>query len=540
MKKTLIFGHKKPDTDSVTSSIVLSYLKNQLGEKTEPRVLGDINKETEFVLNYFGFKTPKYLNDVRLQIKDVNYINDVVLHKNDSIYNGYQYMSSTTISMIPVVDDDGTYLGVASMKDAISNLISGELGNLHTSYDNLLDALNGEEILRFDEEIIGNIIVPSYRSETFKEKIPIDRNSVLIVGDRHGIIDYAVNNCASIIILTNGVTMKPEHFEIAKNNHVDIIRTKYDGITTANLVVLSNYIKTRLKTVGIITVNENDSLSEVLELANKKKYSNYPVLNNKGKCLGIFRPNIADNRNPKKVILVDHNEKEQSVIGLDEAEIVEIVDHHKIGNIGTNYPINFRNMPLGCTETILYLMFKENKMEIPKNIAGLMISGIISDTLLLTSPTTTEIDKIALNELAEIAEVNIKEYGLEMFKAGSSITDLSIEEVIRGDFKAFAVDSQKIGVGQVLMMNTDEILNQMNLYVDKLDEIAKNEEFEAIALFVTDILNNGSYLLFNSNSQKLFSNVFDVENIEEGYFFENVVSRKKQIVPKIMNYLENK
>ena len=449
MEKILVFGHQKPDTDTVTSAIVLSYLKNKLGMNSEPRVLGNINNETKFVLDYFKVKTPKFLNDVRLQIKDVDYTKNCFLKENNSIFNGYKYMNETKISTIPVINSKGKYLGAISMKTALSNLIEGNLNKLDTSYDNLLEALNGKEILRFDKEIKGNILTAGYRSTTFKEKVEINKESVLIVGDRHSIIEYAVENSASIIILTNGVKMKEEHLKIAKKNHVDVISTDYNTLIASNLVVLSNFVKTKLETKSIITINENDPLSEVLELANKKKYSNYPVLDNENNCLGVFRVSTAYSRHPKQVMLVDHNEKEQSVIGLDEADIIEIVDHHKIGNIGTTMPINFRNMPLGCTETILYLMYKENNVEIPKKIAGLMMSGIISDTLLLSSPTTTDIDKKALKELSKIAKVDYKEYGMEMFKAGSSIKGKSISEIIRGDFKNFMVDNQKVGIGQV-------------------------------------------------------------------------------------------
>ena len=539
MEKTLIFGHQKPDTDSVTSAIVLSYLKNQLGIEAEPRVLGDINNETEFVLNYFNVDRPKFLNDVRLQVKDVDYTRDCFLMENDSIFKGYQYMKETNIGTIPVVDSDGKYVGAVSMKDVASNLINNDLGKLNTSYDNLLEALNGKEILRFDKNIQGNIISPSYRSTTFKENINIDKESVLITGDRHSIIEYAVENSASIIILTNGVEMKEEHLEIARKNHVDVISTDYDGLVTANLVVLSNYIKSKMKTKEIVYINENDALGEVLDLANKKKYSNYPVVDNDGKCLGVFRVSMAYSRHPKQVILVDHNEKEQSVVGLDEAEIIEVVDHHKIGNIGTNVPINFRNMPLGCTETILYLMYKENNVEIPKEIAGLMMSGIISDTLLLSSPTTTDVDKMALEELSKIAEIDYKEYGMEMFKAGSSMKGKSISEIIHGDFKNFMVDNQKVGIGQVSTMSTEEIMSKQDEFVKSLNEDAQEEGYTAVALFVTDILKNGSYIFFNEKARSIFSNSFGVENIEEGHFFEGLVSRKKQIVPKLMNYMDN-
>lgn len=540
MENILIFGHQKPDTDSVTSAIVLSYLKNKLGFNTEPRVLGDINNETKFALDYFGFESPKYLNDVRLQIKDCDYVSDCFLKETDSIFDGYNLMNETKIGTIPVISKDGKYVGAVSMKDVAGDLISGNISDICTSYDNLLEALDATEILRFDKEITGKIIMPSYSSSTFKELIDINEESVLIVGDRHSIIEYAVENCASIIILTNGVTLPEKFMETAKKNHVDVISTKYDGITTANLVVLSNYIKDNVASSGIITVNENDSLYDVLEIANKKKYSNYPVLNNEGKCLGIFRANITDNKHPKRVILVDHNELEQSAVGLDEAEIVEVVDHHKIGNIGTNAPINFRNMPLGCTETILYLMFKESGIDIPKNIAGLMLSGIISDTLLLTSPTTTDVDKEALEALSKIAGVDYNEYGMEMFKAGSSMEGKSISEIIHGDFKNFTIDNQKVGIGQVSTMSTEEIMSKSSEFIATLNEIAKNEDYTAVCLFVTDILKNGSYVFFNEDSKDIMSGAFGVADIEEEHFFDGLVSRKKQVVPKIMAYMDNK
>lgn len=537
MEKTLIFGHQKPDTDSVTSAIALSYLKNSLGLNTEPRVLGDINNETNFALEYFNVDAPKYLNDVKLQIKDTEYTKDSFLNENDSIFKAYKLMNETNIGVIPVISENKKYIGALAMKDVANNLIFGNISELNTSYDNLLEAIKGKEILRFDKEIIGNIIVPSYRTTTFKDSVDIDKESVLIVGDRHGIIEYAVNNSASIIILTNGVKMKEEHLEIARKNNVDVISTEYDGITTANLVRLSNYVKNKINKNDIICVNENDSLSEVLDMAAKKKYSNYPVINNNGDCLGLFRISMAESKKPKKVILVDHNEKEQSVIGLDEAEIVEVVDHHKIGNIGTSAPINFRNMPVGCTGTILYLLYKEHNIEIPREIAGIMLSAIISDTLLLTSPTTTEIDKKALDELSIIANVDAQKYGMEMFKAGSSMDGKSINDIIFIDFKNFDVDSMKVGIGQVSTMTTDEIMNKKEDFISELNEIAENQGYVAVALFVTDILKNGSYILFNESAKDIFAKSFNVENIEEGYFFEGLVSRKKQVVPKIMNYM---
>ncbi len=536
----MVFGHQRPDTDAITSAIVLSNLKNKLGMDTEPRSLGDINNETAFVLDYFKMEAPKYLNDVHLRVKDVDYLKDCFLHEKDSIFKAYNYMNETKIGTMPVVDDKGKFKGVVSMKDVAGNLISSELGYLNTSYDNLLEALNGKEILRFDREIKGNIVAASYRSTTFKEKVKIDKETVLIVGDRHSIIEYAVLNSASIIILTNGIQMKKEHLEIAKKNNVDVISTEYDGLKTANLVVLSNYIKDKMITDGIEYVCEDDTVTQSLEIAKKMKFSNYPVVNYDGKCLGVFKVNAAENKHPKRVMLVDHNEIEQSVAGLEEAEIMEIVDHHKIGNVGTRMPINFRNMPLGCTETVLYLMYKESNVDITKDIAGLMMAGIISDTLLLTSPTTTDTDRKVLKEVAEIAGIDYEKFAMDMFKAGSSIEGKSITEVIHGDFKNFTMGGQRVGIGQVSSMNPEEVMAKKDEFVQGLNTLAKDEDYAAICLFVTDIMKNGSYLIYNEQSKELFSSSFGIKNIPQGHFFEGLVSRKKQMVPKIMNYMERK
>jgi len=538
LEKTLIFGHQKPDTDSVTSSIVLSYLKNHLGEDTEPRVLGNINNETKFVLNYFNVDAPRYLNDVRIQIKDVDYIKDCFLNENDSIFKGYQYMNETKIGTIPVIDDNGCYKGAVSMKDAISSLISGKIGWLHTSYDNLLEALNAKEILRFDKEIEGNIYSPSYRSATFKEQVKIDKDSVLIVGDRHSIIEYAVNSSASIIILTNGVEMKPEHLEIAKKNHVDVISTNYDGLTTANLVVLSNYIKDKIKNEKIISVNENDALYDVLEMANKKKFSNYPILNNDGKCLGIFRLSIADNNNPKKVILVDHTDFNQTAIGIEEAEITEIIDHHNLSAIGTKVPIDVRTKPVGSTCTIIYKMFRERNIDIPRDIAGVMLSAILSDTMIFKSPTATPEDIEVANNLAVIAGVDVNDYGYKMFKAASSIEGMSVADLINIDFKGYNVGNSQIAISQVFTMDYEEIEKNLDEYLDKLDEISKN--YICVVSFITDVYKNGSYILYNRAASEIVKDALNLDEVYPGVYIPDLVSRKKQMLPALLEVIEKR
>ena len=538
MEITYVFGHKKPDTDSVTAAISLSYLKNKLGDNTEPRVLGDINNETKFALKYFNTEQPKYLNDVKLQIKDLNYRRGYFISNKESIKRAYEYMTEKGISTIPVVDSNNKFEGALAMKDIARHQISGDYRHLYTSYDFLLEILDGEEILRFDEEIDGQLKAAYYRSTTFIENMEIKDNTVLIVGDRHSIIEYAVMNKAKLIIITGNKEIKDEHIQIARQNKVNIIRTPKASFDVSVHIGLANYIKTVKYTQQFVCFDEEDDVNDLIETSNKLRYSYYPIVDKENNCLGLIKLADLNDKTPKKVILVDHNEYSQSVDGIEEAEILEVVDHHKIGNVGTTMPINFRNMPVGSTNTIIYLLFKENNVTIPKDIAGLMLSGIISDTLLLKSPTTTNTDVLAVKELADIAGVDYEVYGKELFKAGSSLKGKTIEEILYTDFKNFEINNKKVGVGQVFTMNPEEFLKKKEQYVELINKVANQNDYYIVALFVTDLVTNGSYLFYNENAHDTLDNCFDNQELEEGIYLKDYVSRKKQIIPRIMQVME--
>lgn len=538
MEKTYIFGHKNPDTDSVTASIAFSYLKNQLKENTVPMVLGEINKETKYVLDYFGVKQPEFLNDVKLQIKDIKYKKGIYFEENESIYNTYYYMMNQNLSTIPIVDKDKKMLGIVSMKDIAKNQLSNSTDKLNTSFNNIVETLNGKEILKFDDEIKGNINVALLRSTTFIQNIKLDSDSILIVGDRHSIIEYAINCGVKLIIITKDGDIKSSHLEIAKEKGINVIQTRLDTYKVVKLINLCNYVKTITLTKNVFCFDENDTVNNFIDFANKTKYTNYPIINKQNECLGLLRLADLADKNKKKVILVDHNSKEQTVDGIDEAEILEIVDHHNIGSIGTTSPISFRNMPVGSTNTILYTIFKENNIDIPKDIAGLMLSGIISDTLILMSPTTTKLDKEIVKDLSKIAGVNYSEYGMNMFKAGSSLEGMSKTDVLYNDFKKFTTNSGKLGIGQIFTMDIDCIKNELDEYVNMLDEVCKNEDYKTIALFVTDIINNGSYVIFNTSSKDLVQSAFNLKDGKECSYIAGCVSRKKQMLPNLLNELE--
>lgn len=540
MEQTFIFGHKKPDTDSVCSAISLSYLKNKLGYNTIPMVLGEINHETKFVLNYFKIKVPKYLNDVKLQIKDLNYSKGIYINQYNSLYNVYNYMNNNQITNVPIVDENQKFLGMTSMKDITKDLITNDFETLCTSYNNIVEALAGKELLRFDDKIEGNILVASYKSTTFIENVKIDHNTILIVGDRHSIIEHAIENKVKLIILTGSSRIKEEHLQKARENKVNIIKTNYFSFKVARTIELANYVKNIINNDNIVCFDELEDVNDFSDLANKTRYSYFPVVNKKNQCLGLIKLADLASKNKKKVILVDHNEYEQSVDGLEDAEIIEIIDHHKLGNIGTSLPINFRNMPVGSTNTIIYLMYKENHIEIPKEIAGIMLSGIISDTLLFASPTTTELDKQIGTHLANIAQVNINEFAMEMFKAGSILKGKNYEEILYTDFKTFTISNKKIGVSQISTINVEEFDKASNDYINLIEKIATNNNYHILILLVTDIINNGSYIYYNKAAEDILNNCFEISEIKEGYYLKGVISRKKQIIPPIMDFFDKK
>ena len=539
MEKTFIFGHKKPDSDSVMSAIGLSYLKNKLGDSTEQRILGNVNKETKYALDYFGLKEPEYLNDVKLQIKDVNYHKGFLIKDTDSIYDGYQKMLKEGLTGIPVVQQKNAFLGLITIKDLSHMVVNANFEELFTSYSNIMKVLKGEEILRFDDEIVGKILVAAYRSTTFINQVPLSSNDVLIVGDRHSVIEYAVESGVKLVVLSGDSEIKEKHIEIARKNKVNIIRTPYDSYHITRLLPLTNYIKTMIRSYNPTKFEESEYVDTVLDINNKLKHTNYPVVDRKNRCLGLLKIIDLNEKHPKNVILVDHNEKLQSVEGLDEANILEIFDHHNLGSITTSSPINFRNMAVGSTCTIVYTLYKERGVEIPKEIAGALLSGILSDTLILKSPTATPRDREAVEELSRIAEVDYQEYGMNMLKAGTSLDGMTKEDVLYNDFKLYTVNEKTFAIGQFFTMNFDEMKKELEEYVHTLDEVAEANNYDFVALYVTDIIQNGSYVIFNTKGQEVVDVVYGKENLPEGYFVDNCVSRKKHVVPLIMEVFEN-
>ena len=537
MEKVYIFGHKKPDTDSVAGAISFAYLKRKLGINAEARILSEVNKETIYALNRFGFEVPKYLNDVKVELKDIKYNKNYYANQNDSIFNVYNTFNEHGITGIPLVDDHKKFVGYVSLKELANELIKGDTNEINAKFMDIVDVLNASSYYKFDDFMSGNVLAVALPFAKFSDFINIYEDTILICG-RDSIIEDAVKHKARLIIVVANKELTKEEIDLIRYNKVNVIVTPYDTFKTSRLITLANPIKTIKRSSSAVCFGPNDYLTDFVEISNKLKHTNYPIVNSKGYCDGMLRLIDTNLITRKKVILVDHNEPSQSADGLNEADILEIVDHHNIGKISTLLPINFRNMSVGSVNTIIYTLYKENNIEIPSDIAGVMLSGIISDTLLLASPTTTELDKQVAKDLANIAEVDLYKYGKELLKSGVSNDGLTINEIVYKDFKSYVTGEVKFGIGQVFTTDFKEYSDRLNEYVDELNHIADNNDYKVVCLFVTDILENNSYLLFNDGAKEYLNDAYELSDIKEGEKLMGVISRKKQMVPPIMGVLE--
>ena len=534
MDKIYIFGHKNPDTDSVTAAISLSYLRNLNHKNTVPMILGEINNETKFVLDYFKVPKPRYLNDVKLQVKDLNYQKDCYLCEDNTLDELYRYMEDNGVSAVPVCSKQHKYRGIITLKELVKIVVEPHYCELYTSYQNILDLVRGVSVTKYVDEVKGNI--KYFNAKGYDGDSILSDKDILLVGNDISKVQEGIKNKVQLIIVIGRRNLDKSVITHAKRNKVSIILTMQDTIFVSRKLVLSNYLKSVVNTKRE-AIDENTYLNDFLVHFNKYKHHNYPIVDRKGKVLGLLSSQDINDRKKKEVILVDHNELDQSVDGLEEAKILEIVDHHKVGGINSSEPINIRNMAVGSTNTILYEMYKELKINPPHDIAGLMMAGIISDTLLFHSPTTTELDKEAVNELSTICKVNPKEFSKKMFLQAASIEGKTIEEIIYNDFKAFNINKYKIGIGQMTVIDLNDVMKNRVRYTKTIEKLAKDNDYDIFMFCVTDIINNNTYVLYNESAKNVLETVFEINHIDQGFCLRGVVSRKKQIIPLLMDEL---
>ena len=527
----LVFGHKNPDTDSICSAISLAYLKKQLGQDAIACALGTPKKEAQFVMDYFKVDAPKVLSNVKIQVKDLNYNKSKSINPKTSILEAYNILDCASSKTLSICDEDNKFIGIVTLKEIANNILNQPFTNVETSLSNICKNLNGDIIVNCREEINGKINTLSLGLDGVKNAI--SEGDVAIVGDRFDVIEYALQAKVQLLVLTGETKLSEDLITLAKENNVSVVSVNYDTYKTSNLLHQCSFVETIVLKDNIITFNENDYVDDVKESMLSTNYRAYPVLNDKNEFLGVLsRINLLD-PTKKNIILVDHNEFVQSADGIEQANIVEVVDHHKLGGITSDVPITFRVMPVGCTCTIIHSMFKENNIEIPYEIAGLLLSAILSDTLLFKSPTTTALDKLACEELVKIVNVDMEEYAMEMFRVGTSLDEYSIEEIVNMDFKEFNMSGKNVGIGQVFTLDIDSILAKKDDFLSYIN----STKHDMLILAVTDIIKEGSYLIYKAND-KIIADAFNVD-AQQGVFAPGVVSRKKQLVPNLTPVIKN-
>lgn len=535
--KTLVFGHKNPDTDSVCSAIAYATFKNLLGEECEPRVLGNINLETSYVLDTFGIQPPKLLKDVKVQVKDLSYEKCKTVQKDASFLKAYKIIQENNISTIAVVTEENTLEGIVTIKDIAMELIQGDFYQLSTYFHNVVKELNANVLYAPQEDffITGQIAVVAEHYKPLMQQYT--HKNIVITGDVFETIELLIENRVQLIIVNSTNRISEYLVMKAKESNIPIIQTSLDTYNVARIMQQCNTIASIMKNENIKRFPEKYYADEVKEEILATNYRNYPVVDEKGKFLGFLSRRHLLKGNRKNVILVDHNEESQSVLGLEEAQILEILDHHKIGGLQTIAPIKFMNVPVGSTCTIVYMQFVQNNVVIPEDIAGILMSGILSDTLCFKSPTCTAVDIDAAKKLSLLCNKPYEEHFKEMYRAASSTQDLSIEEIINYDFKELSLGKYKVGIGQFFSSDIDSIMEQLDEYLNYMNKKREEKNYDMLLFVNTDILLEGSYIFYVSDHPKIISNAFELDE-EQGRFVPTIVSRKKQIIPMLNTEVE--
>ncbi len=531
----LIVGHKNPDTDSVCSAIGYAALKRRLGIDAIPAVAGVITKESQFVLERFDINPPIIIQDVKTQVQDLVLERIPGVPPTTSILDAYQIMEEKEFPTLPVLDENQHLQGIVSMKDIAMGLIRGDYYRLHTSIENLVRDLNATAMVHSTDEVDGKVSVIAFYVGTIKGTFGPE--SIIIVGDRYDIIEHAIESKVQLVIITGGKLVPDRFVEMATKANINILSVPKETYYTSKIVHQCNYLSSIMRTGDVVRFYPKDYLEDVRDEMSRSHYRSYPVVNDDNTLAGFLNRKHILSPTRKRVILVDHNEYDQSVEGLDEAEIVEIVDHHKLGDISTNLPISFRNVPVGSTCTIIYQMYQEHGLEPKRPIAGLLLSGILSDTLFFKSPTTTLSDRKAAEELNRSVKVDMETFAMEMFREGTSLKGQDMNDIFYKDYKKFQVGHFEAGISQVFTLDIEEVFNRRDEIMDTIQLVHSSRDLELTMILVTDILKEGSYLFYQCKNKQLVPSAFQISS-EQGAFIHGLVSRKKQVVPRVLEAIQ--
>ncbi|WP_195970667.1 putative manganese-dependent inorganic diphosphatase [Clostridium thermobutyricum] len=535
-----VTGHKNPDSDSICAAYSYADLKNRIGDiPAIPVRLGNVNPETQFILDYFGVNAPQLLDTVKLKVEDLKIDNISPVSPEISLKMAWNIMKDKNIKSIPVADGNEHLVGVLSLSNLTSSYMdiwdNQILAKSCTSIENIIDTLSAKAITINEENKIfkGKICVAAMQPNSMKEHI--DAEDIAIVGDRPDVQENLINVGVSLMIITGSNALSNELVEKAKAKGVTVISTPHDSFTASRLIIQSIPVGFVMAKENLVSFTTDDLVEEVKESMLETRYSSYPVTDPDGRVIGtISRYHLISNFK-KKVIQVDHNERGQSVDGLEEAEVLEIIDHHRVADIQTNNPIYFRNEPIGSTSSIVAKCFFENGIRPSREVAGLLCGAIISDTLLFKSPTCTPQDKHICQKLADIAGVNIEEFGTALLKAGTSLKGKTVEQIFNQDFKPFSMGDIKVGIAQVNTMDIDGFMPLKEEMLNYMNKKAQDNGFHTVVILLTDVLNEGSQILVAGERSDLVEKAFNVKLEASTAFLPGVLSRKKQVVPPLTN-----
>lgn len=539
---TYVIGHINPDTDSICSAIAYADLKHKVtGQSYTPKRAGQINSETQFVLSYFHVPVPSYIGDVRTQVMDIDIKRMEGVHQEVSLKKAWEVMGRNNNAVTLPIVEDNRLLGLITIGDIAKSYMSVYdskiLATANTPYINIIETLDGEMITGNPDKTVteGKVLVAAANPDLMENYI--EEHDIVILGNRYESQLCAIEMGADCIIVCDGAMVSFTISKLAESKGCAIIKTPYDTYTATRLINQSMPVRFFMKSTELITFSLDNYIDDIRDIMAKKRHRDFPVLDWNGDFYGMISRRRLLEAKKKNLILVDHNEKTQAVDGLEEAHIHEIIDHHRIGSIETLSPVYFRNQPLGCTATIIYEMYQEHNLEIPKDIAGLLCSAILSDTLIYRSPTCTPKDRAAAEALACIAGIDTESYAKEMFAAGSNLKNKSPEEIFYQDFKKFAVGEVSFGIGQINSMSEEELES----IKDKLlPYMHKAYEDHHIMLFfmLTDIMNCSTELLCEGDGAKeLAMTAFRLQKNDSRLILAGTVSRKKQVAPAIMSAL---
>ncbi len=538
-----VFGHQNPDTDSICSAIAYAYLKQRQGIGAVPCRIGKINRETAFVLERFGLDAPAYLPTVKPQVLNLDMDEAASVDVKTSLAQAMRLLEPASVDTLAVIDNKNKLIGLVSASDIAKIYL--DIFQKNTLLIHLASLKNIAETLQatilYEAKKIpfspNKVFVADMNTQQMQDYL--QPGDIVLLGNQTAGQQRAIELGASCIILTLQAKPEKSTLALAKQHQCSILQTNLDTFAAAGLILLSIPVSVAM-TQRILSFHQDDYLETVREKMRSTRYKNFPVLDKVGCFKGFISRYHLINFRRKKVILVDHSDQAQSIAGIKEADIIELIDHHRIGDIQTSYPIFYRNEPVGSTATIIAELFDENAISIPKDIAGILCAAILSDTVAFRSPTCTPTDVRTAKSLAAIAEIECEAFAKEMFVAGSPLKNMTAEEILHSDFKEYHLSRKKVGIGQINMAGLSEIRKFKSSLIDYMEHLVEEKDYFVVMLILTDIVNEQTEVLFSENQKGLVARGFDPLKDEHTFSMHGIVSRKKQIVPVVTRLLAHK